>query len=228
VALADASMAAMGGRAALDRTRYLIWRFFGGRLHIWDRYTGRERIEFSERKTGRRQLILMNINTREGQVFIEGQPVSDPAQKAAALQHGLEAWINDSYWLLMPYKLKDSGVTLRYQGSATLLDGRPAERLVLTFAGVGVTPQNKYDVYIAKDSGLVEQWAYYEKATDKAPQFTTPWLKWQRYGRILLSADRGKEGSLTDLAAPDKVPDSVFTSPEAVDLKTLVGASAPK
>src|SRR5262249_18879636 len=148
---------------------YLIWRFFGSRLHIWDRYTGRERIEFSERKTGKRHVILMNINTKQGQVYIDGKEVTQAEQKAAALKDGLEAWINDSYWLLMPYKLKDSGVTLRYQGVGKLADGRPAEVLVMTFAGVGVTPQNKYDVYVAQDSGLVEQWAYYEKASDAKP-----------------------------------------------------------
>ena len=25
-------------------------------------------------------------------------------------------WVNDTYWLLMPYKMKDPGVTLAYDG----------------------------------------------------------------------------------------------------------------
>jgi hypothetical protein len=214
-------MAAMGGRAAWDQSRYLVWRFFGNRLHIWDRFTGRERIESTDRKTGSRQVLLMNLGTMQGQVFVDGREVTDAAQRSAALRNGHEAWINDSYWLLMPYKLKDSGVTLRYKGTGVLLDGRPADILVLTFAGVGVTPQNKYDVYLAKDSGLVEQWAYYEKVSDPSPEFILPWLSWRRYGQILLSGDRGKEGSLTDLAVLNEVPDSVFTQSAPVDLKQL-------
>jgi hypothetical protein len=121
----------------------------------------------------------------------------------------------------MPYKLKDSGVTLRYKGVENMADGRPADVLVMTFAGVGVTPQNKYEVYIARDSSLVGQWAYYEKAGDPKPEMVTPWSNWKRYGRILLSGDRGPEGSLTDLSVPDVVPDAVFTAPAPVDPKHL-------
>ena len=216
-------MAAMGGRAAWDHTRYLVWRFFGDRLHIWDRFTGRERQEFTDRKTGKRQLVLINLQTKQGQIFSDGREVTDAAKRTAALQHAVEQWINDSYWLLMPYKLKDSGVTLHYKGPGVTAEGQPADILVLTFAGVGVTPQNKYDVYVAKPSGLVEQWAYYEKSTDPRPEFQSPWQHWQRYGQILLSGDRGKIGTLTELAVLGEVPDSVFTQPAPVDLQQLTG-----
>lgn len=46
----------------------------------------------------------------------------------------------------MPYKLKDSGVTLKYKGEGQTEEGEPAQVLVLTFKDVGVTPQNKYEV----------------------------------------------------------------------------------
>lgn len=221
VAIADATMAAMGGRAAWDASRYLVWRFFGRRLHVWDRYTGRTRIEWNDRKTNTPHLALMNVQTREGRVFVDGKELLDQTERSALLQRGYEIWINDSYWLIMPYKLKDSGVTLRYKGVAAMADGKPADVVVLTFAQVGVTPENKYDVYVAKGSGLVEQWAYYEKAAETAPQFQTPWRGWRRYGRIMLSGDRGPEGQLTDLAVPDDVQDAVFTQTDPVDLKAL-------
>jgi hypothetical protein len=221
VALADATMAAMGGRAAWDKSRYLVWRFFGSRLHIWDRYTGRERIEYTDRKSGHKKLVLMNINTKQGQVFDDGHEITDAAQREAALQRGLEIWINDSYWLLMPYKLKDSGVTLRYKGVENMADGRPADVIVMTFAGVGVTPENKYEVYIARDNHLVGQWAYFEKAGSSQPDMVTPWTDWRSYGGIQLSGGRGKDGSLTDLAVLPQVPDAVFTSPAPVDLRQL-------
>jgi hypothetical protein len=224
VAIADATMAAIGGRAAWDGSRYFVWRFFGRRLHIWDRYTGRERIEWNDRKSGKPHLVLMNVQRRQGRVFVEGQEITDATERAALLQRGYEIWINDSYWLIMPYKLKDSGVTLRYKGVAAMADGRPADVLVLTFSQVGVTPENKYDVYVGKQSGLVEQWAYYEKFADPTPQFLSPWKSWQRHGGIMLSADRGAEGQLTDLAVPATVPDVVFTQPDPVDLKALQAA----
>src|SRR2546421_138000 len=40
VAIADRTMRAMGGRRAWDQTRYISWRFFGKRLHVWDKWTG--------------------------------------------------------------------------------------------------------------------------------------------------------------------------------------------
>lgn len=216
IAIADATLKAMGGRAAWDQTRYLTWRFFGKRLHVWDKASGDIRVESGE-GAGHR-VVLMNLNRRQGRAWLGGQEVTDRQELAQALKEGEEAWINDSYWLFMPYKLKDSGVTLKYKGAAPMQDGRAADVLQLTFDKVGVTPENKYDVYVARDSGLVEQWAYYDKAGDAAPRFVTPWHKWQRYGRILLSTDRGKGRALTDVAAPAQLKDAVLRSPGPPEL----------
>jgi hypothetical protein len=118
--------------------------------------------------------------------------------------------------MFMPYKLKDSGVTLEYVGDGTMEDGREAEVLQLTFKEVGRTPDNRYHVYIARDSGLVEQWDFYGNYADEEPGFRIPWHNWQSYGDIKLSDSRG-EGGHTDLGVYDQLPESVFTSPEPVD-----------
>ena len=70
----------------------------------------------------------------------------------------------------------------------------------LTFREVGRTPENKYHVYVANDSGLVEEWDFYRQASDPEPGFKTPWHNWKSYGRILLSDNRGESGH-TDVAA---------------------------
>lgn len=220
VEIADQVMEAMGGRRAWDSARYLTWNFFGRRRHVWDKWTGDVRIEGEDRETGEPYVVLMNLETGVGRVWGGGSEVTDPEQLAARLDAGAAAWINDSYWLFMPYKLKDSGVTLRYLGERTMLDGRPADVLELTFQGVGRTPENKYDVYVASDSGLVEQWDYYADAGDPEPRFQLPWHEWKRYGDILLSADRG-ENDHTDLGVLEDVPRSVFESPDPVDWEAL-------
>jgi hypothetical protein len=210
IAIADRAMEAMGGRKAWDETRYLGWRFFvpePGRTHLWDKWTGNLRYQNGN------TLTLMNINTRKGSAWIAGQPVAAGAELDRLLQQGYEAWVNDSYWLLMPYKLKDSGVTLKYKGEGATDDGSKADVLQLTFKDVGVTPQNKYDVWVDQASGMVTQWAYYQNNTDAEPKFKTPWANWTKHGRILLSGDRGKM-QLTDIAVYDRVPDSAFSSPE--------------
>ena len=124
----------------------------------------------------------------------------------------------------MPYKLKDTGLALKYRGEGALLDGRPADVLELTFREVGRTPENKYEVYVAKETGLVEQWDFYTNASDESPRFQVPWRNWRRHGSILLSDDRGR-GQHTEIAVFDQLPTTVFTEPEPVDLTQLAHAA---
>lgn len=55
--------------------------------------------------------------------------MENPDTLAADLQAAYRAWINDSYWFVMPYKLKDSGVTLRYRGQNMTVGGLLAHLL---------------------------------------------------------------------------------------------------
>jgi hypothetical protein len=207
VALAESTLVRMGGRDAWAHTHYLQWNFFGRRKHTWDRFTGMDRIETGDR------IVLVNIQTHDGHVFDKGAEITDPAAKKAALDLGYGWWVNDSYWLIMPYKLLDPGVNLKYLGPSKLSDGRAADLLGLTFgAGIGMTPENRYDVWIARDTGLVEQWSYYAAAADTAPQFTMAWKGWKRFGKMLLATDHG-QGEPWETAAPDSVPRALFEKP---------------
>ncbi len=224
VAIADLVMRALGGREAWDQTRYITWSFFGHRRHLWDKHTGSVRIEGRGPRTGTPYVMLLNVNTGEGRAWKDGEAVTGD-ELTPMLEAGVGAWINDSYWLVMPYKLKDSGVTLGYVGESETPGGKPADVLSLTFTDVGRTPQNKYHVWVAQDSGLIEQWAFFREAGDEEPAFTTPWAGWKRHGRIMLCGDRGEMGGeprqLTDIAVLDTVPESAFTSPEPVDWDRL-------
>ena len=220
--IAEAVMERMGGLEAWEATRFISWNFFGSRRHLWDKHTGDIRVEGVDRGSQEPYLILMNLNTKRGHAWSGGEEVTEPEELARLLELGESAWINDSYWLLMPYKLRDPGVTLKHIGSGEMVDGRAAEVLELTFEEVGRTPENKYRVYVAADSGLVEQWDFYPQAADEAPRFQIPWHDWRPHGEILLSADRGERGH-TDVAVLETVPDGVFTSPQPVDWEALVG-----
>jgi hypothetical protein len=183
--LADRTMEAMGGRAAWDATRVVGWTIFK-RNHVWDKWTGDYRLEADS------TLVILNIGTKQGRVWEKGAEVTDPAQRDQTLAEAMSIWINDSYWLVMPYKLKDTGVTLRYSGERESEDGRPADVIQLTFAGVGDTPENKYLVWIDRETDLVSQWAYFEKATDVEPKFTRPWTAWTPVGDIKIAMGRGR------------------------------------
>ena len=223
IELADAVMDKMGGWDNWNKTRYITWKFFGGRLHVWDKWTGRLRFENGD------LTVLMNIHTKEGQVYRNGIQETQPDSVQKYLNNGYRAWINDSYWLVMPYKLKDSGVTLKYDGETQMENGRDAHQLTLIFDSVGVTPENKYNVYIDKEHMMVEEWAYYPKASDAEPRFKNPWTNWVQYGKIMLSDGRGAnergERTHTHIAVFDTLPDAVFDSLTPVDMMSFSKAA---
>jgi hypothetical protein len=209
VALARDVLERMGGADAWARTRHLHWRFFGGRAHWWDRRTDRARIE-SEGLT-----LLIDLRTRAGRAWRDGSEIVEGAELAELLERGYAWWVNDSYWVLMPYKLCDPGVRLADRGSEPTEAGRAARVLALTFEGVGLTPENRYLVWVADESGLVEQWAFFRNASDEEPAFVMPWSGWQRFGRILLATEHGR-GRDWDLAVFDELPERVYLDPAPV------------
>jgi hypothetical protein len=226
IEIADQVMAALGGRQAWDETRFITWSFFGRRRHVWDKYTGDIRVEGVDRDTEKPYLILMNVHTTEGRVWSGGAEITDPAALEKMLDLGEAVWINDSYWMFMPYKLKDSGVTLLDLGEREMLDGRAADTLQLTFQAVGRTPENKYHVYVSRDSGLVEQWDFFSQAEDAEPRFQNPWHNWRRYGAILLSDNRGDSGH-TDIAVFTDLPPAILSAPDEVDWDSLIPELGP-
>ena len=201
LALADKVMAAMGGRSAYDSTRYIKWNFFNSRRHIWDKSTGDLVIE------GIRDsfLVKMNIHSMTGEVNYHGIQLSKSDSLDTYIKKGKDMWINDAYWLVMPFKLKDSGVTLKHVGSDTLVGGKEAEVLSLTFDNVGKTPDNMYHVYVDKEDNLIKQWSFYTTASDSTARFTTPWVDYKPHGTILLSGDRGPTYKITEIAVGDSL-----------------------
>jgi len=208
ISIADEVMEAMGGRKAWDETRFLVWNFFGSRKHHWDKHTGNIRIESARDN----YTLLMNIHTMKGQLKKDGIHVTHADSLSKYMEKGKSAWINDAYWLVMPFKLKDSGVTLKYKGEGKTEKGEASDILELTFSGVGVTPDNKYDVYVDKQTRLVNQWAFYGKYDDPTPRFVTAWDGYKKYGKIMLAGGRSKY-ELTEIAAPESLAiDKVFES----------------
>lgn len=207
IELADSVMEAMGGRKNWDAARFISWNFFGRRNLVWDKRDGRVRIEsFSDSTT-----YLVNVNDLTGRVSIRGQELTEPDSLKKMLSKAKSIWINDSYWLLMPFKLKDTGVTLRYLGEDTTQQGVLCNVLELTFEGVGDTPENKYRVYVDLKDNLVKQWAYYKDAVQDSASQVWPWDNYKKYDGLLLSADRSDNKGPRDVRIDEKLPDGIFT-----------------
>jgi len=226
VLIAEQVLTAMGGDEAWKSTRFIRFEFFGFRLHHWDRHTGRHRMEGKTRE-GVEYVVLHDINDRgenasASKVWLDGK-LADGSSKKEWLNRAYRGWINDTYWLIMPYKLRDPGVNLEHEGEETL-DGVVYDKLRLTFDGVGVTPGDTYWAYINRETGLMDRWAYHlEGWEEERPATQWKWLDWDRYGRIVLSPRRvnlesGSEQELGRLAVYDTLPDSVFASPDPVEV----------
>ena len=214
VAIADRVMREMGGYDAWQNTRFFAWSFFGGQYQIWDKYTG----DFHWEKDT--LVANYNLNTKLGHVYSRGQDISATPTGEKVLSRLTPIWINNAYWLLMPFKLKDSGVTLTYKGEGKTMDGAPADLLQMTFKNVGVTPQNRYEILVNRATGLVDEWAYFANATDPQPAFRRRWNEYSRHGQLLLAAGRSeaaKSARLDNIAAAQTLPDGVMTSKVPVD-----------
>ncbi len=222
IALADAVMAGLGGHEAWNQTRYLRFDFAVehpgapgfSRAHTWDKWTGAYRLEGKTRE-GQALLVLMNVNDKRGQVWLDGQPLAGDDLKRR-LDGAYGAWINDTYWLLMPYKLRDPGVNLALAGEATGEGGVVWDKLLLTFDGVGITPKDKYWVFINRETKRVDRWEYVLGGRDEPPT-GWDWSGWKAYGKIQLAPDRiGKDGARIHfpvLEVLDSVPESTFAPP---------------
>lgn len=206
IALANETMQAMGGYKNWIKTRYISWNFFGARTLTWDKHKGFARIESKKDK----YKVIVNLNNNTGKVMLGNSIQTHPDTLGKYLKMAKEIWINDSYWLVMPFKLKDSGVTLKYLEPGITTDGKEADIISLTYKGVGVTPDNKYHVYIDKRSKLVTQWDFYTKATDEKARFSTPWKGYKKHGNIYLSNNRGEGYDLSDISVSETVVPGLF------------------
>ncbi len=220
--VADRVLQTLGGAEAWNATRYLRFdvaedregRTVAKRSHTWDKLSGAYRVE-AQTAAGEPFIVLMNLNTREGSAWVKGAPVQGDESKKL-LEEAFVLWTKDTYWLLMPFKLRDPGVILAYDG----LEAREKQRwdkLRLSFDGVGLTPKDRYWVYVNRRTGLVDRWEFVLNGESK-PRTAFTWDGWQTYGRLQLANERVNPVDGTRLyfpliEVPETVPAAVFRSP---------------
>jgi hypothetical protein len=241
VAITDLVMSALGGRQAWEETRFLYFAFaverdgkrVAYRTHLWDRWDGRLRYE-ARAKDGASFVVLLNVNSRLGDAYrlpkearADGgaPPAASPVKMDTAaakpfLDEAYEAWINDTYWLLMPYKMKDPGVHLKYAGEEKR-DGEEYDLVELTFEEVGLTPRDRYWAHVNRRTHIMDRWSYILQDDPPGSEPTVwDWKGWTRRGRILLCPEKvtTRKGAALKIFHPimevyDTLPDAYFTDP---------------
>lgn len=206
VSIADKVMEAMGGQQKWADLKYVSWTFFGSRHLTWDKLNHRVRIE-NPKDTS---IYLVDLNDGSGKLK-KGENVTLSTDDPKSVSKGKSIWINDMYWLFMPFKLTDPGVNLKYLRQDTTQTGAAADVLELTFNDVGDTPENKYEVFIDQSDSLVKQWNFFSKASDIEPARIWPWDNYKSYNGLKLSAERSDNGGPSNVKVYAGLDESVFT-----------------
>ena len=218
VELAHEQMKAMGGEDAWQKAHFVRFDFkvnVGGkavvdRSHLWDKQTGRYRLE-DKTKDGKARVTLMNLATQKGDVYIDGKKL-DTAASVPALKGAYATYINDVYWLMMPWKWMDQGVHLKSMGQKTRA-GQAYDVVELSFDHVGLTPGDRYHAFVSPKSHMMEHWEYTLQGGDKG---SWDWQYTETGGVKLASNHKTDDGKQIDMGAVkimSSADDALFTDP---------------
>ncbi len=215
---------ALGGDDGWQRARYLRFDWIVerdgkrvvARSHYWDRWTGRYRVDGEDKEGAYR--VYFNVNTKEGDAWLGGKKLTDAAQRKKWLDDGYEAFINDSYWLLAPFKIFDGGVKLDYGGEDKGPHGEACDVLKLSFDNVGLTPKDMYWLYVDRATHLVVEWKYVLDGK-KEPPTAWAWSDWKKTGSIMLASMRQNLGKpsvirFDNLKVSTDVDEAALTPPK--------------
>jgi hypothetical protein len=138
VEIADQVLNAVGGQANWDKAKEILWTqgyIMDGKLqdvagHAWDRWNGRHRFTRYFGDGGRAVAMYelygdVAFGYTETEKFGKVTQMKEDRDKAIA--EARRRFNNDSYMLLLPFKLKDPGVKLAYSTELPELDATTAD-----------------------------------------------------------------------------------------------------
>jgi hypothetical protein len=148
--------------------------------HVWNLPAGTDEVKWKD-KQGKDHQVTANLAT----------PASDGEEKTAYAR-----WVNDSYWLLAPLKIRDRGVKVE-AGGPKELNGVTYETLRLSFDQVGLTPTDHYVFYLDPQTKLPHAWDYIPKSGEG---MQATWEKYQTFGGLNLATEHNFNGKTIRLA----------------------------
>jgi hypothetical protein len=214
----------LGGTTAWEKARFLAFTLnverdgkvassYPQRL---DRYSGDYRVS-GKTQDGVPFEVIMNLRTLYGRATRNGSRVTDQALLKELLDLGYKRFMNDTFWLLMPLRMFDSGAHRTYEGERADSCGHTWDLLKLTFdQGVGLSPGDVYWPWINRDTGMVEEWDMKLEGTKpEDPPIQVMFRDYRRIAGLLISLRREVRGKnqivrLDDLQILPEVPKGAF------------------
>jgi hypothetical protein len=125
------------------QTRFLEWSFQGGaHQYKWDKEKRNVAVSWGE------YLVNLDLIAPESSLaFKNGERLMD-IESEAIIEKAVDYFNNDSFWLVAPYKVFDSGVT---RSIVPLPDG--TDGLLVTYTKGGSTPGDSY-LWMLQPSGF--------------------------------------------------------------------------
>lgn len=137
--------------------------------HDWNVAAGTDRVQWTDKEG----------NAKDATANLLAPAQEGDAKKAYA------RWVNDSYWLLAPLKIRDRGVNAAPDGIKNL-NGTPCPTIHLSFGEVGLTPTDQYVLYVDPQTKLLRAWDYIPK---EGTGFQATWEKYQTFGGLKLATE---------------------------------------
>jgi hypothetical protein len=148
--------------------------------HVWNVAAGTDEVKWKD-KQGKDHQVTANL----------AAPASDDEGKTAYAR-----WVNDSYWLLAPLKIRDPGVKVEAGGPKDL-NGVTCETVRLKFDNIGLTPTDQYVFYIDPKTKLPLAWDYIPQS---GTGMQATWEKFQSFGGLNLATEHNFNGKTIKLA----------------------------
>ena len=192
----------LGGTTAWEKARYLAFTFNverSGKLadsypQRLDRYSGDYRVS-GKKENGTPFEVIMNVRTQQGRATLKGSPVTNAAQLKELLDFGYRRFTNDTFWLLMPLRMIDSGVQRTYDGERSDSCGHTWDLLKLTVNQGSELPQGVYWPWINRDTGIVEEWDMkLQSMKPEDPPLQVMFRDYRRIAGLLISLRREVRG----------------------------------
>lgn len=98
------------------------------------------------------------------------------------------AFINDQYWLLLPFHaVWDGGATVTDDGIQNLPSGSgSAERIVMKYPSGGYSPGDTWELYVSADK-RIEEMVYRRGGLQKPGVVIAKWVGYKKAGPLLIS-----------------------------------------
>ncbi|MGG6231295.1 hypothetical protein [Tenacibaculum sp. SDUM215027] len=123
---------------AYKNTRFIEWSFRGKHFYKWDKKEDIVEVSWDVNK-----ITLYTKEPEKSIVLVDGEKVGNKE----ILQKAIDYFNNDSFWLIAPYKVFESGIERRI----VIHEGK--EALLITYTSGGSTPGDSY-LWLLNDKGM--------------------------------------------------------------------------